>query len=385
MEKINSLAELDEKFDSFEDVIMVAGSRGANTVLDYLQFSDRLEKVLCLTRTDSPRLGVPYINHRKTVVPLKNLPHFRETALFVITIASQYQQQIYNQLKEFGCKNVFVIDEKAYKEILEDFKNFNTIEQKLDRLISEADRRLTRLEFFLEMQNEICRVNTMAFAEYRHAFKGKKIVIFATGPTAQYYKPIPDAIHIGINQAYKRKDIEFDYLFNTDNTRLNIKEFIQYFDNIKDKVFLSLKNPAREFKFLDFGADAMSLQKVRPFVSGISLGDNFAYEDLCTHSLSMGGTTVIPALEFALFTYPKKIYLVGCDTKPSGHFYKPSSSKETAINSDMEEGRIKTSYAILKTFANQFYPDTEIISINPVALKGLFTDIYTDEYRAAFK
>jgi hypothetical protein len=30
----------------------------------------------------------------------------------------------------------------------------------------------------------------------------------------------------------------------------------------------------------------------------------------------------------------------------------------------------------LKKFAQIYYPDTEIISINPVGLKGLFTDVY---------
>ena len=42
---------------------------------------------------------------------------------------------------------------------------------------------------------------------------------------------------------------------------------------------------------------------------------------------------------------------------------------------------MRVSYARLKTFADQYYPDTEIISINPVGLKGLFKDIYTEEYK----
>ena len=34
-----------------------------------------------------------------------------------------------------------------------------------------------------------------------------------------------------------------------------------------------------------------------------------------------------------------------------------------------------------KMFARHHYPETEIISINPVVLKGLFKDIYTEEYQ----
>jgi hypothetical protein len=32
-----------------------------------------------------------------------------------------------------------------------------------------------------------------------------------------------------------------------------------------------------------------------------------------------------------------------------------------------------------KKFASIYYPKTEIISINPIGLKGLFKDIYTDK------
>ena len=32
----------------------------------------------------------------------------------------------------------------------------------------------------------------------------------------------------------------------------------------------------------------------------------------------------------------------------------------------------------LNFFANRYYPDTEIISINPVGLKGIFKDIYQE-------
>ena len=30
----------------------------------------------------------------------------------------------------------------------------------------------------------------------------------------------------------------------------------------------------------------------------------------------------------------------------------------------------------LKKFAKTYYPDTEIISVNPVGLKGIFKDVY---------
>ena len=37
-------------------------------------------------------------------------------------------------------------------------------------------------------------------------------------------------------------------------------------------------------------------------------------------------------------------------------------------------------YQEIKKFAEQLYPDTEIISINPVGLKGVFHNMYTESY-----
>lgn len=42
---------------------------------------------------------------------------------------------------------------------------------------------------------------------------------------------------------------------------------------------------------------------------------------------------------------------------------------------------MKVGYARMKMFAKQYYPDTEIFSVNPVGLKGLFKDMYTENYQ----
>ena len=48
-----------------------------------------------------------------------------------------------------------------------------------------------------------------------------------------------------------------------------------------------------------------------------------------------------------------------------------------AVSSD----RVIQKWMDLKAFAKAFYPDVEIISVNPVGLKGIFKD----EYQEAFK
>jgi hypothetical protein len=86
--------------------------------------------------------------------------------------------------------------------------------------------------------------------------------------------------------------------------------------------------------------------------------------------MDRGGGTVFSALQFALFTGPKKIYLVGCDCTTQGYFEKAEKGAKQVL---LE----KTEYLWheVKAFADQYYPNTKIISVNPVTLRGLFTDL----------
>ena len=54
--------------------------------------------------------------------------------------------------------------------------------------------------------------------------------------------------------------------------------------------------------------------------------------------------------------------------KKFGNFYKKDE------NTNLDTQRILIGYKKIKQFAACYYPDTEIISINPVGLRGLFKD-----------
>jgi hypothetical protein len=93
-------------------------------------------------------------------------------------------------------------------------------------------------------------------------------------------------------------------------------------------------------------------------------------------------TVVFPALHFALFTNPRRIYLAGCDTSYFGYADGSEQTRKTgAIRSQMTH-RID-GYRRMRDFAAHVFPETEIISINPVTLAGLFSDQVTPgaEYR----
>ena len=91
--------------------------------------------------------------------------------------------------------------------------------------------------------------------------------------------------------------------------------------------------------------------------------------DIANEPLGDSYSIVFPAMQFILWTNPKRIYIVGCDCNTSGHF---NLQKNNLNTEKVIDGWIK-----MKEFARIHYPDTEIISVNPKGLKGLFKDITT--------
>ena len=66
--------------------------------------------------------------------------------------------------------------------------------------------------------------------------------------------------------------------------------------------------------------------------------------------------------------------MIGCDTSSNGYFDKNIAQRP----SDQEF--LLTGYQKLKALRDSIYPDVEIISVNPIGLKGMFRDMYTESY-----
>ena len=88
-------------------------------------------------------------------------------------------------------------------------------------------------------------------------------------------------------------------------------------------------------------------------------------------------------MQFILYTNPSKIYLVGIDCSSAGHFNQKQDTTEEHAKRMKDRGEDLFQWADLtqrfwyelKEFACQYYPGTEIISVNPVGLRGLFKDL----------
>jgi hypothetical protein len=85
------------------------------------------------------------------------------------------------------------------------------------------------------------------------------------------------------------------------------------------------------------------------------------------------GSVVFSALQFALWLNPRKLYLVGCDCSHGGYFYKDGNAENKNSNT-LEIDRVVQGYIWFKKFAQRYYPETELVSINPVGLRGIFLD-----------
>lgn len=222
----------------------------------------------------------------------------------------------------------------------------------------------------------ICIQHQKVFPQYKNIHNGQEMALICTGPTLKYFEGMKDLIYVGCNAACKYNKLKLDYLFMQD-----YEGCIKYMYDLPE----SFINNCKLFYGYTTEHNPKSL-KVIPEDIAIKHGAqryytdwanirNFKPEFVCdisTQPLCCFGTVAFPAIQFIFWTNPKRIYLVGCDASTWSHY-------------DGDPGIIDYTYLIerwknLKAFAQRYYPTTEIISINPAGLKGMFRDVYTENY-----
>ena len=253
-------------------------------------------------------------------------------------------------------------------------KHIRTPFQKLERNLAR------KMELTISRALSTMAMHQRTFAPYKNKAAGRDVVIVAGGPTASKFKPIPGAIYIGVNRAYKLSSVVLDYLFCQD------------YIAIRDGGTMDEMDAYRRGECVKFvglvGDNAWGNDFVIPESFAIKIGalryravegdlDDFAY-DLSVQPLADCGSVVFAALQFALWMNPRRLYLVGCDCSHGGYFYKGGNVSPSGAN-PLELDRLMQGYAWFKQFATRYYPETEIISVNPVGLKGLFKDEVNEE------
>lgn len=251
--------------------------------------------------------------------------------------------------------------------LLEKIKEMNRNRLRKRKIKLRAEDKIERAKTIsIQEALTISKQNGKVFCKYKGIMKGEgEVVLLATGKTLRDYVPIANAIHIGVNGTASVPEIcnIIDYYFAQDYGVKGI------YDDIR-----SLRCQA-----LFFGRPVNPVKLPHIIIPESWIEENEANlyytgypfrefrQDLLTFGLPDFGSVIFSAFAFALWLHPKTIYLVGCDC--------------SAIYCD---GRVRSdSFANLidawkeaKEFADIYYPDVKLCSINPVGLKGLFEDLY---------
>lgn len=227
------------------------------------------------------------------------------------------------------------------------------------------------------LANELRDIHKASFAEFKGCHRGQTVAVVATGPTLNYYTQVKGVPHIGTNASFLKDGLSLDYYF----IRHYCREWCDKLKNYNFIKFFARNEWAEQDNDCDrFPEYLIEENSGRRFFTGEP--NNEIYEDITYYPLMGGYSIIFQALQFAIFTRPKRILLIGCDCSYDGHFDGTAlaTSEEVLLPAERFVPQWIDSYKRVKLFTEQYYPDMEIISINPIGLKGMFRDMYTESY-----
>jgi hypothetical protein len=275
-------------------------------------------------------------------------------------------EQLESYINNHVNSTTYNIDDKFNILMNEINVRISNINNSINSLSQKIDNHFNSLSLNINNINTYSKAHMESFSGFKDKFVGQDIVILCTGPTLAKYQPIEKTINIGVNRAFRRYDINLDFIFIQDITGLK-----NDIDAINDY------NPETCQKFygssITFGASIPEKDLIKANAKRYYVGKFFTdfYPDITSSVFPEYGSVVFSALTFALYTHPKRIHLVGCDACQNGYF---DNDDQTAFSSNIDF--LLNGWYAFKKFKDQFYPDVEIVSINPIGLKGIFKDVY---------
>jgi hypothetical protein len=237
------------------------------------------------------------------------------------------------------------------------------------------------------INNSAAIIHQQTFLPYKNIMDGKSLVVCGAGPTLQKYQPIEGAYHIALNKAFLYDKVKFDFLFSQDFDGIKTvqQELINYRPDTCVKFFGHQNGTHKEIP------ETLAIKcKAKRFYTDIAATLNgyrskFVY-DIDARPIGNLPNVGLSSLQFALYMHPAVLYIVGCDMS-GAHFSDKNMSKkevkaeEKELNSHWKSDQEKliNKWLELKQFAEIHYPDTKIISVNPIGLKGIFEDLYQEK------
>lgn len=267
----------------------------------------------------------------------------------------------------FGCK-LFHKKYPSY-QLRQDIANISTF------LLSEHGTLQSSLSGVIAEQEKLKYINIPAavnhpsvFTKYKGCHAGQDVVVVGTGPTLDAYTPLPGAVHIGVNRAFMQPQLVLDYLVIQDRLNIPDADIINYRPGACRKLFGMhyLVPPYSEQMVQACGAERYYFDASDPLHP-----DKHFPADIAHQPLMVFASTIFVAVQLALWTHPRRLYIVGCDCSLNGY----CQAAETGGRQELLLDPMLAGWRKLRDFADNFYPDVEIISVNPVGLKGMFRDM----------
>lgn len=336
--------------------------------------------------------AVRSVVHEESRNIIENFEQLTENVLARIKELNCLEQKIILSLDSLmDCQKIFLLN--ATRDAVR--QELNAVHSHIqDACMEEQKKVRARLDDIYYNQQVLTQVPTVHkyFSQFKGIYEGKDVVQVSGGPTLNQYRPIPDAVHVGINAVFRSFSM-LDYLFLNEQHLLDstLNDEADAFKPDTCKKFYSIlpyrrSNEVRGWKTLsatnEFVSTSDRIPEIRfkkanayPVLLEEVYSGKFAI-DLQTEAFGDFGGTVFTALQFIMYTHPRRVFLVGHDCTTAGHAYQTEIDKKL-LPFDFSQ-RIGI-YKAFKEWANRIYPDVEIISVNPIGLKGIFKDWYQAE------
>ena len=214
------------------------------------------------------------------------------------------------------------------------------------------------------------KLHSKTFPKYKNKHLGQDIAIFATGPSL-YFAPKDFAdINIACNRAIEESDnFAFDYFFAIDYEATR-----DYLEKSFDMNLVRFLGRYTYNSGVSIPECVRQRGNAESYYTSIGIEGGRVNHGIEVFPLADFGTVVHHALHFALYTHPKRIFLLGCDTSNEGYHKNYIQTKPLDVE------RLVGGYKKFKDYISSYYPDIELISINPVGLRGIFKDLYTRDF-----
>ena len=282
------------------------------------------------------------------------------------------------KIKKAYKKKIYVCGVKVYE------KRRSLTMDDLSMLLNAINREnVDKISMKVSRSLAVFALHQKTFGEFRNKHEGESIALVGAGPTVKFLEPLKNTRYVGLNRAFLRDDVHFDYLFSIDKAGLDTgKEqfydgFLKY-DCIK---FMGDQNMGANFQIPQH--ILYKDDKIRRYKTTARFLPNSFALDIDTEPLANSCSCSIQAMQFILFTNPKKVYVYGIDCScASGQHFVGSAVNNAARGENAKAIDIQhvSDWRRLKNFVATYYPETEVYIVNPVGLKGIFRDVYTKSY-----